>query len=114
MVFNTILILLFVWMNLYSLANLTKLEKRFYEFDIESIAFKQYLYYISKVVYWIWILFALFTTLKVYFFILVFLPVLKFLMFYLNKRLFKIFNVLIPFISILILIMVFISDIKLF
>lgn len=114
MVFNTILILLFVWMNLYSLANLTKLEKRFYEFDIESITFKQYLYYISKVVYWIWILFALFTTLKVYFFILVFLPVLKFLMFYLNKRLFKIFNVLIPFISILILIMVFISDIKLF
>jgi len=101
-------------MNLYSLANLTKLEKRFYDFDIESIKFKQYLYYISKVIYWIWILFYLFTTLKIYFFILAFLPIMKFLFFYLNKRLFKFFNVSIPFISILILIMFFISNIKLF
>ena len=105
MIFNTVLILLFIWMNLYSLANLTKLEKRFYEF--ETISYKQYFYYISKVIYWIWILFGLFTTFKIYFFILVCFPVLKFLLFYLNKGLFKIFNVLIPFLSIAILIMFF-------
>ena len=114
MIFNTIIIFLFVWMNLYSLANLTKLEKRFYEFDIESITFKQYLYYISRVIYWIWILLSLFTALKAYFLILLSLPILKFTMFYLNKRLFKIFNVFIPFISIITLMMYFISYIKLF
>lgn len=114
MIFNIILIFLFVWMNLYSLANLTKLEKRFYEFDIESISFKQYLYYISKLIYWIWILFGLFTAPTVYFLILLSLPILKFLMFYLNKKLFKIFNVLIPFISIITLVVYFISYIKLF
>ncbi len=113
-VFNIILILLFYWMNLYSLANLTKLEKRFYELDLESVGFKHYSYYVLRVSYFIWIVIGLFTSLKYYFLILLSLNIFKFLIYFVNKSLFKFFNVLNPFLVMIILSLLLFLNIKSF
>lgn len=108
------LIILFIWMNLYYLANITLLDKRFYEINTEAISIKQYIYYLSRVIYWFWVCFGIFGEYKIYFIFLILITFFKYLLFYINKRSFKIMNVVSTFISIIILILLFILNIKLF
>ena len=113
-IFNIILILLFFWMSLYSLANLTKLEKRFYEFDLEGVGFKHYLFYISRLLYFVWIVVGLFSNHYSFFLILFGLILSKFLIFYLSKKFYKFLNVFNPFIVMVILTILLFLNIKSF
>ena len=114
MILNTIIILLFIWMNLYYLANLTKLDVRFRQMDRESIGFVQYGYYISRLFYWLWIILSLFFNYDNYILLLFSLNSVKFLIYTISKRFYKIMNVVIPFVSIILLLIILLSNIKLF
>lgn len=102
----------FVWMNLYYLANITKLDVRFYEHDFSQSSVVAFIYYISKFLFWIWIIVGLIFIYKEFLWyglvVLSSLSLFKFPLFHLNKRIYRYYNVFLPVISILTLIITFI------
>jgi hypothetical protein len=114
MIFNVILILLFIWMNLYYLGNLTKLDVRFSQIDKSSIGLVQYVYYFSRLSYWLWIILSLFLAYNNFIVLLFSFNVIKFLIYPFSKKFYKILNVITPFISIILLVIILLLNIKLF
>lgn len=111
-IFNIVLILFFFWMSLYTLSNLTKLDVRFYELDLESINFQQYLYYLLRFSYFIWLLFGLFSNFKIYFLVLFSFIIFKFFTYFISKKTYLFFNVVDNFLVIFILIILLFLNIK--
>lgn len=99
-----IFIPIFIWMNLYYLSNLTKLDTRFYQKDLIQMSFKDLIYYLSRVLYWFWLALVCFLTSSFFIWSLIILNILRFPLYHLKFKFYKIYNVLVPLISILILI----------
>jgi hypothetical protein len=98
-----ILSILFIWMNIYYIFNINKLDIRFFDRDISTITKIQYFWYITKIFYWIWLIIGLFT--PAYFFIMlnILLGLLKFPIFHLNTTFYKVWCLSVPLISSVIL-----------
>jgi len=77
--------ILFIWVEIFGFTNKHKVYKRL---DLENINFNPNLYlffYISKLAYLIWLPIGLFTTLNIYFAVLILIGLSKFL-FYKSKN----------------------------
>lgn len=107
MIINILLTGLFIFMHLLTLANLSSTEVGP---GNSSLSRGDYLYYLLKLIYWTWLVVGLFLWSKFYL-VLFLLPLPNFLVFYLNLRLYRIFRVLVPFISILVLIWLLFTEI---
>jgi hypothetical protein len=94
-----ILSFLFIWMNLYYLANLSKLDVRFYTRDITKMDGTHLLYYNSRVFYWFWIAFGILTPFGNFFWTLIILGFIKFLVYHVNKSWYAIYRVILPILS---------------
>lgn len=106
MIYYVVFPILFIWMNLYYLSNLTKLEVKFYQLEKSSISLTQYLYYITKIIYWVWLFFGFFSPIKTIITVILSFYLLKFIVYFVNRRFYKFINVFFPFLTIIALFIV--------
>ena len=94
----------FVWNEIYYIFNKNRLNLNFKNKDIKSITKLDVLYYFTKVIYWGWIITGFFSNFYIYFIALVVLALIKFPLYHINKKLFAIYDVVLPILSICVLI----------
>jgi hypothetical protein len=93
-----LLIPIFIWSNLYYLFNLNKLTSVKYS----KLNFIDFLFFLTKVVYIIWLVYGYFTIYKPFIITILSITLLKFILYPLNKKLYKIWNVSVPILNTLI------------
>jgi hypothetical protein len=84
--------LIFIWMNLYYLSNISKLNTRFS--DRESISKLDYFYYVTKFLFWIWTIVGLFTNFKFVFLIIILLSFFKIIIYHIDFKLYKFYVII--------------------
>jgi hypothetical protein len=97
------LIPLFIWMNLFYLSNITKIDIRFHQIDLSKSNKTLILFYITKILYWMWIIFGIYLKLYTPVLILISLTIVKFLSYRFSTKLYKISNLITPIISIVLM-----------
>lgn len=97
-------IIIFIWSEIYYVYNKSKLDTRFKNKDISESSIYDLLYYISRVFYYIWILGGLFTDQSNIFILLISLILLKLPFYFINKRLYFVWNNILPSLSIIFMI----------
>ncbi len=95
-------------MNIYYIFKNKQLDKRFKERDIMNVSKMDIVYYLFKVIYWVWIPIGLFSSQSSLFWILLIIGFLKFPFYHLNKKLFSVYNDVYPVLCISTLITIFI------
>jgi len=101
-----LLLMIFICNEVYYLLNKDRLNTNFKNIDIQSIKNIDIIYYLTKVFYWGWITLNMFysdTSLRPYFISLFILGLLKFPIYHINKKAYIIFDMILPFISVVIL-----------
>jgi hypothetical protein len=101
--------LLFIWMNIYYLLNISKLNTRLINRDLYSVEKIEYIWYLTKTFYWIWLFIGLFIPQVVIYSILnILLGIIKFPLFHINSKIYKVWCLFMPLISSFILFLIFI------
>ena len=77
--------LLFTWSNIYYIINYNRLDKRFAERDRNSKV--DLVYYVTKVLFWIWLVVGLFTPMKYIFMIMMGIGLIRIPMYHISKNL---------------------------
>ena len=77
--------LLFIWSNIYYVLNYVRLDKRFAERDRNSKV--DLVYYVTKVIFWIWLILGLFTPMKYIFMIMMGIGLIRIPMYHISKNL---------------------------
>lgn len=104
-----LLSLLFIWVEIFGFLNKDKVFKRIDFNQIDKFNLRLYLFfYLSKLIYLMWIFSGLFGNLYFYFLLLIFISFFRnFLMFTKNRILINLYDLLNPFISSIILLIIF-------
>jgi hypothetical protein len=102
--------LLFIWSNIYYLLNYERLDKRFSERDRNSKI--DLVYYITKVLFWIWLVVGLLTSLKYTFIMMIGISLIRIPMYHISKKLSSIWFRLTPPFYIILMIHIFIEIFK--
>lgn len=97
-----LLSLLFIFKNIFYIINKEKLDKRFYQKDIQMSPFLFY-YYLISVIYIFWLVLGLLTGYKTIFYILLIVELLKFPIYHISVRLYDRYLKISPIIHILFL-----------
>jgi len=101
--FYTFLIV-FIWNEIYYILNKHRLSLNFKNKDIESTTILDVIYYFTKVLYWIWLISGMFSSLSPYFIALFSIRFIKFITFKSKRKyLYVLFDNIIPVVSVLIL-----------
>ncbi len=77
--------LLFIWSNIYYVLNYVRLDKRFAERDRNSKV--DLVYYVTKVIFWIWLILGFFTPMKYIFMIMAGIGLIRIPMYHISKNL---------------------------
>ena len=102
--FFYIFLIAFIWNEIYYIKNKHRLSLNFKNKDIASITILDLAYYLTKVLYWSWLIIGMFTYLSPYFIILLSLVVIKLITFKSKKKsLYVIFDIIFPILSVFIL-----------
>jgi hypothetical protein len=102
--FFYIFLITFIWNEVYYMLNKHRLNINFKNKDIESTTKLDLVYYLTKVLYWIWLIVGMFSNLSPYFIILLSLVIIKLVTFKSKKKsLYVIFDNIFPLLSILLL-----------
>lgn len=101
--------MVFIWNEIYFIFNKKSLNKKFKEKDIKGLSKLDFVYYLTKVMYWIWIGLGFFSVFSNLFIILFIVSFIKFPMYHINKKVYFIYDLIVPFASILTLGLIMIS-----
>lgn len=101
---NTIFYLfsiLFIANNIYFISNKRKLQLRF----SEKISFSkvEMLYYLFVVLFWVWVLTGLFSSMYLWFYGLMIVSVIRFPIYHISKSLYKSYEYIIPYLNVILL-----------
>ena len=97
--FYTFLIV-FIWNEIYYIINKHRLSLNFKNKDLESTTILDLAYYLTKVLYWSWLIIGMFLSLSPYFIILFSLVIIKLITFKSRKKsLYVIFDNIFPILS---------------
>ncbi len=107
-----ILSILFIWIEVYYVFNKQHIDSFSIKRDILSAKKLYYLYYLSRIIYFLWIIFGLFSDQRDLFIFLISLRLVSFPFYHLSKRLYVIWDNILPSISIIFTIIIFIYSIK--
>jgi len=105
-------IILFIWSEIYYVYNKSKLDVRFKNKDISNSSKYDLLYYFSRVFYYIWLSFGIFTSQSDIFIFLFILILLKLPFYFISKRVYFIWNNILPSISVIFMIIALVYYIK--
>jgi hypothetical protein len=97
-------IIVFIWNEIYYIKNKHRLSLNFKNKDIESTTVFDIFYYFTRLLYWIWLIVGIFTSLSPYFIILFSLVIIKLITFKSRKKsLYVIFDNIFPILSVFLL-----------
>lgn len=105
-------IIIFIWSEIYYVYNKSKLDTTFKGRDISNTTVYDLFYYFSRVCYYIWLGIGLFTNQSDIFLFLISLILLKLPFYFINKRLYFIWNNILPSISIIFMLIALVYSIK--
>lgn len=105
-----LLSIVFIWNEAYNILNKERLSNLFERKDVMSLTKIDVLFYFIKVIYWIWLIIGLFSG-GTYFWMLFFVAFLKFPLYHLNKKIYVVYNNIVPILSILLLVIILFSKI---
>ncbi len=97
--------ILFIWMQLYYISNISKLDVRFMDKDINKLSKLDLVYYATRLLYWFWIVLGIIIGVQATWFLL-FIGVFKMISYHINSKFYKICNLI--FIPMLLMIIIFI------
>jgi len=97
-------LLAFIWNEFYYIFNRRRLNTNFENKDIESMRKMDLIYYSTRVLYWIWMIIGMFSGLSIFFIILFSLGFIKFPLYHISSRIYKVYDDILPFISVILLI----------
>jgi len=100
----TLLYILFIWMNIYYLTKINTLNERFKNKDLSKLSIIDIFYYLTRVSYWVFLLYSVYYEKSSLINTLLLLGLLKFILFHINNKIYKIYSLILPIISIIILI----------
>lgn len=100
--FYTFLIV-FIWTQIYGVINKIRLDTNFKNKDIKSVTKLDFIYYLTKFLYWVWILVGLFSSLWILFLVLLILEASKFPLYHLNKIAYIVWDNLLPAFSVMLI-----------
>jgi hypothetical protein len=106
MIFLYLIGLLFFWTEVYYVFNKIKLDEKFNNKDILSTSITDLIYYFTRILYYIWLISGVFTDQQSIFVFLICLRLLSFPFYYVNKKLFVIWDNILPSISIIFIIII--------
>jgi hypothetical protein len=109
LVFYYSLSFIFIWMNLFYLSNISKIDVRFYNQDFKQVSKVFLVYYFTRISYWIWLFIGIFLPISNFILIIFVINILRFIIYFVNKNIFKYYNVLVPFFTIIIIISMIMS-----
>jgi len=101
-------LLSFIWNELYYILNRKRLNTNFENKDIDSMRKMDLIYYSIRVLYWIWMIIGMFSGMSTFFIILFSLGFLKFPLYHTSSKIYKIYDYILPFSSIIILVLILI------
>ena len=96
-------LMVFIWNDFYYINNSDRLNRNFKNKDIWSITKWDFTYYLTKVMYWIWMPIGLFSNFYLYFILLLGFNLLRFPIYHFSKRFFPLYDKIVPLISVVIL-----------
>lgn len=105
-------IILFIWSEIYYVYNKSKLDVRFKNRDVSNSSKYDLIYYFSRVFFYVWLSFGLFSSQSDIFILLTSLILLKIPFYFLSKRLYFIWNNILPSISVIFMIIALVYYIK--
>jgi len=98
--------LLFLWTEVYYVFNKIKLDEKFKNKDIMATSIVDLGYYFTRLLYYFWLISGLFSEQSSLFLFLISLRLLSFPFYYISKRLFIIWDNILPSISIIFIIII--------
>ena len=99
---------MFICNEIYYITNRDRLNQNFENKDIESIRKIDLVYYIIRVLYWGWLMYGIFIP-NIYYISLFTVGFIKFPLYHIDKKLYLIYDLVLPIISISLLISLGIS-----
>lgn len=105
-------ILIFIWMEFYYVINKVKLDQNIKNKSIETTTIVDLIYYFSRFLYFIWLVWGLFSNQYELFYTLLFLRFLNFIFYYINRKLSIIWDNILPSFSIILMLVIAFYQIK--
>lgn len=81
--------LLFIWVEIYHMLNKDKIYIRFNQRDMTKSSIVDYTYYVSKILYLIWLIIGLFSNISYYFLIIIVISLIKLIILLFRSNLFN-------------------------
>ena len=106
------LIIIFFWMELYYVYNKTHLDTIFKNRDIEKTSMKDIFYYILRLSFYIWMIVGLFSSQSSIFLFLTILNLVRFPFYHISRKLYIIWDNILPAISIIFMMIILVYKIK--
>jgi len=97
-------LLAFIWNEFYYIFNRKRLNTNFENKDIDSMRKMDLVYYSTRVLYWIWMIVGIFSGLPTLFLVLFILGFIKFPLYHISGKIYKVYENVLPFFSIVLLI----------
>jgi hypothetical protein len=101
-------LLVFIWTKIFLVFNKQRLDLNFRNKDIMAIKKIDLVYYFTEFLFFVWMIIGLWSSQKVLFIALLSLYLLKFPFYHLSKRLYAVWDNILPSISIIFILMIFI------
>jgi hypothetical protein len=101
-------LLVFIWTKIFLVLNKQRLDLNFRSKDIMSIKKIDLVYYFTEFLFFVWMIIGLWSSQSVLFMTLLSLHLLKFPFYHLSKRLYAVWDNILPSISIIFIMIIFI------
>lgn len=99
-------LILFIWNEIYYIKNKIRLDKNFKTKSVEKMTKLDVFFYMTRVLYWTFIIIGLFSSLKLFFIIILVIRLIQIPIYHLNKKLFIYYDNFLPLICSLLLVLI--------
>lgn len=103
-----IFLLVFIWNEIYYIKNKKKLDSNFKLRPIESLTKIDRLFYFIRVIYWLSIIIGLFSTMSLFFWILLLIKILQVPIYHISRRFFIYYENFLPLLSSALIVTIFV------
>lgn len=93
--------LIVVWTEIYFVFNKVRLERNFVNKDLQSVTKSDFFYYLFRLIFFIWLVVGIWSSFQNQFIIILSLNLLKFPIFHVSRRIFAVYDNVLPTINIL-------------
>jgi len=112
LILSCFFLVLFIFNEIFYVYNKTELDSLFADKNLSALSKLELVYYLLRVLYWVFLGLGLFSSHYILFLILIVFRFLKFPLFHINKKLYIVWNNILPIISIIMMLIILFFKIK--